>query len=102
MGRIGRGRGQGGRGKGKGPIVSGICGHLSGQAENGGSTISAEWPPLPLGRCASPPPPPCYDPVRVTQGSVTPPPPLSCEGASDTDHLLPAAGVLHCQLGTNH
>ena len=31
-------------GKGKGAIVSGSCGHLSGQEENGESSSSAEWP----------------------------------------------------------
>ena len=38
-----RGEGGGGGG-GEGSIVSGSCGHLSGQAENGESTCSAEWP----------------------------------------------------------
>ena len=38
------GKGQGWRGKGKGPIVSGSCGHLSGQEENGESSFSADWP----------------------------------------------------------
>ena len=36
-----------GGGKGKGPIVSGSCGHLSGQAENGESPCSADWPHIP-------------------------------------------------------
>ena len=44
-----RGRGQGWRGKYKGPIVSGSCGHLSGQEENGESTCSAEWPRIATG-----------------------------------------------------
>ena len=44
------GRGQGGRVNGKGAIVSGSCGHLSGQAENVESNRQ-----LPMGRCASPP-----------------------------------------------
>ena len=30
--------------KAKGVIVSGSCGHLSGQAENGESPCSADWP----------------------------------------------------------
>ena len=38
------GRGHGGREKGKGAIVSGNCGHLSGQAENEESPCSAYWP----------------------------------------------------------
>ena len=43
------GRGQGWRGEGKGPIVSGSCGHLSGQEENGESHCSAEWPRIATG-----------------------------------------------------
>ena len=42
MGGLLGGRGQERRGKGKGAIVCGSCGHLSGQAENGESTCSAE------------------------------------------------------------
>ena len=40
-------RGQGWRGKCKGSIVSGSYGYLSGQVENGESTVSADWPKLP-------------------------------------------------------
>ena len=43
------GRGQGGRGKGKGAIVPETIGHLCGQAENGQSTCSAEWPRIATG-----------------------------------------------------
>ena len=49
------GRGQGLRGQGKGPIVSGSCGHLSGQEENAESAAVQSSRALPLGRCASPP-----------------------------------------------
>ena len=41
VGGLPGGRGQGWRGKGKWAIV---CGHLSGQEENGESCCSAEWP----------------------------------------------------------
>ena len=33
-----------GGGNGKAAIISGSCGHLSGQAENGESPCSADWP----------------------------------------------------------
>ena len=46
------GQGQGGRGKGKWAIV---CGHLSGQGENGESAAVQSCCALPMGRCASPP-----------------------------------------------
>ena len=46
------GRGQCGRGKGKGAIV---CGHLSGQEENGESPCSAEWPCIANGWVCQPP-----------------------------------------------
>ena len=39
-------------------IVSGSCGHLSGQAENGESPCSAEWPRIATGQVRQPPPPP--------------------------------------------
>ena len=48
-GGLSGGRGQNGRGKGKGTIVSEICGLLSGQAENGESPCSAQWPRIATG-----------------------------------------------------